>query len=507
MNNIYKKEQIQQSVKKLNNILPDSDVYNGLLFQKFCNTKVSQDFTKKSLKRINVKKCHFIDCCFKAAAGTGSKFTNVYFDKCNFQGANFQYCYFNKTNFSNETLIKGANFSHGIFIGCDFKNITIEESTLFGCHFENCTFSSSTIRSNTLENSTMYNCIINDIDLAHINLEYLRFVDIHMNQVVLPPYQVAYIIGAPSYIRKTEDKVYIYTDNGNIDTQAYSALFDDLVAYYYSHKEYFPLANIMIAMDKHDIALECIQTGAREAVDYFDFRMVKHFCKLACSNENFTALQLKGLYDTITNLSYNNEWDLNTLHSYLLNIGEIKELLLNNSMNKQRVEFLIKTNIDKDDLSAINELYNEVNNVIRSNCSETHIDSIELRHNSPYELYITCIDVLPNILMCISAMYGVLTVCNKFLDVYKNFEETRRVNQQNKLYKYEKEEKLLDIEIKKLERDEKYKKLKENTLANKSGIYTITEIEHNMKCNTLDMAKSIAPEYLHYKFTKNIPEQ
>ncbi len=505
MQNYFSDIEIEKSVSKVKELLPDKDVYNGQLFQKFVKTKVTQDFTRKSLKRINVKKTKFEKCLFVAAAGTGSKFTESVFSGCDFTGSNFQDCYFNKCSFKSHTIIRGANFSHSIFIDCTFEKSIINQSTLYDCRFENCTFVACEISSDTTENSVLYNCTIRQVDLAHINLEYMQIKKIHMENVKLPPYQIAYIIGAPYYIRNTSDKVMIHTDKGDMDTHKYKSLYKDLSVYYYSQHEFFPLSNILIALEKYDDAFEYIKMGIEEACDYFDFRMIKHYCRLVCSDDIYSSKKLKEIYDMIMNLSYNNNWDLNILHSYMLNIGEIRELLLNNSSGyKQRVEILIKTNIEKDDLTSINELYNEINILIRENCSLTHVDSIELRHNSPYELYITCIDMLPEIMALLSSIYGVLAIGNKFLDVFKNFEEVRRICQENSLHKYQKEEKELDIELKRLELIAKKEEMNNKKT---SSIYTVTEIEHNIKCNTFDMAQKLAPEYLHYKYTKEKLEQ
>lgn len=502
MINRYSKKKIEKAVQNIEQKLPDRDVYNGQLFQQFYKANISRDFTRKSLKRINVKNTKFMSCSFVAAAGTGSKFTQTVFDNCDFSGSNFQNCYFNKCDFTNKVLIKGTNFSHSVFIECNFKNITIKQSTLYDCHFENCSFESCDIYSDTLENSLFYCCQIKHIDLAHINLEYMQIKNISMTDVKLPPYQVAYIIGAPSYIKSTSDNVSVYTDGGDISRQNYYGLYNDLTLYYYSHNEYFPLANLLIALDRHQEAFDYIKLGIQESCDFFDFRMIKHFCLLACSNDNFSATHLKEIYDMITDLSFKNDWDLNTLHSYMINIGAIRELLLNNSESdrKQRVEISIKTTINKDDLTSINELYNQINMLIRDNCSNQHIDCIELRHNSPYELLVTCIDTLPYIISFISSIYGVLAIGNKFIDVYKNILETQKLLYENELFKYQKEEKELDIELKQLELNEKQKKGKT------ASIYTITEIEHTMKCNTLNSAKAIAPEILHYKYERKTPE-
>ena len=494
MINKISKAQIERAQTNIEKRLPDKDVYNGQLFQQFLNATPSCNLKRKSLKRINVKRTTFKNTCFVATAGTGSKFKETYFHKCNFSGANFQSCYFDKCTFSSKSLIKGANFSHSVFINCVFKNITIKQSTLYDCHFENCTFESCKIYSNTLENSLFYMCRIEHVDLAHINLEYMQIKNLKMNDVKLPPYQVAYIIGAPYFIKTTTDNVMIYTDKGDVSASEYYALYEDLALYYYSHGEYFPLANILMALGKHQEAFEYIKVGIQEACDYFDFRMIKHFCRLVCTNESYTSYQLKEIYNMITGLSFNTNWDLNTLHSYMIHIGAIRELLLNNSESNstQRVEVQVRTNIDKDDLASVNELYNEINILIRNNCSEQHTDCIELRHNSPYELYITFIDTLPYVLSFLTSLYGLFAVGNKFVDICKNILETQKVWKENDMLNYEREEKKLDIELKRLELEEKKRK--------NNSRYAVTKIEHNIKCNTLDDAKAIAPEVLHYKF-------
>ncbi len=492
---LFSKEQVDNANIKLTAFLSDKDMLNDSSFLGGGNTKISKDFTRKSLKRINVADICFIKSKFKGCAGTGSKFTNTLFRSCNFTGANFQYCQFNNVTFDNKTIIKGANFSHSVFIGCHFDTITIIESTLYDCYFENCEFLNSTIRTNTLENTTMQNCSIKNIDLAHINLEYMKFENMTLENVILPPYQIPYIIGAPNYLKTTQDQIKVYTDNGDISIGEYRNMYEDLAAYFYDRKKYFPLANLLIASGKGQEAYECIHLGIEEACDYFDFRMIKHYCRLACSNTEFTNLQLKNLFNHVVDLSYNNSWDINTLHFYMINIGEIKELLLNNSENKERVEFIVKTNIDKNDLVSVNELYNQINKIIRENCSTNHVDSIELRHNSPYELYITCIDHLPNILLFVSAMYSLFAVGSKGLDFLKKIEDTIRVHQQNKLFKYELEEKKLEIELKKKELKQSESKL--------ITTHSVVELEHYLKCSSIDIAKNITPEYLHNKISNN----
>lgn len=496
----YDKEYIEQSVEKVKTLLPDKDVFDQILFQQIYNTKVSFDFKRKDLKRANVKDTTFNNCSFEATAGTGSKFSNTEFSMCDFSGSNFQDCYFNACKFNNKTLIEGANFSNSVFIDSVFKNIIITRSTFFDCRFENCVFDSCKIFSDTTESSVLYNCKINDTNLAHLNIEYMQVKSVCLNDVTLPPYQVAYIIGAPSALINYSEKVDIYTDKETISCEKYCNLYEDMCMYYLEQKEYFPLANLLIALNRNNEAYEYIKLGIEKSCDYFDFRMLKHFCRLACFSEVFDSQQLKNLYTLITQLSYTSSWDLNTLHSYMLHIGAIREILLNSSRDdKQCVEVLIKTDIDKDDLKLINELYNKISVIIREKCSSQHIDFIELRHNSPYELLVTCIDSLPEILTFLSTLYGVLCVGNKFVDIYKNVAEAKRISQENSFYKYQKEQAQLEIKLKNIELQQK---LEEKNKSTSGSIYTITEIEHNIRCSTIDTAKTIAPDLLHYRYTK-----
>lgn len=499
MQKSYSDEQIQKSLQNLQQNLSDHDVLNGSQIQVVNGADICHDYTRNSLKRINANDCCFNKSIFRAVAAVGSRFSSVHFRKCDFSASNFQYCNFDSNYFEENTFAIGANFSHSIFIECHFNNIDVKECTFFDCQFHGCTFSSSKINSITLENSLFSHCIIRDMDLAHLNLEYIQIDEISMQDVILPPYQLAYIIGGPHYLFTTNDSVFIYTDNGKVSIAQYKKTLDDLLLYYHLQNEYFPMANIMIGLDKFEKALAYIQEGIREAFDYFDFRMVKHYCKLAISCGCFSHTQLKFLYDLITEISYKKKMGIKELHSYFINIGEVRELLLNTLDNRERVEFVIKTDIDKDDLSGVNELYNRINKTLKDCCSPDHIDSVELRHNSPYELLITCIDTLPAILVLIPAMYSLLSVGGKALDFWKKVEEVRSLHQQNSLYKYEKRRIELEIE----EKEKNLNAQKDRQQTGQSGILSISGIEHNVICNDIYVASHIPSEYLHYKHVRD----
>lgn len=499
MNKNYSKEKIQKSLQNLQQNLSDHDVQNGSVFQVVNGADICHDYTRNSLKRINANDCRFNKSIFKAVAAVGSKFSNVHFQQCDFSASNFQYCNFDNVYFQENSFATGANFSHSIFMECHFDSIDIRECTFFDCQFHGCTFLSSNINSITLENSLFSHCTIRDMDLAHLNLEYTQIAETSMQEIILPPYQVAYIIGGPSYLFSTNDSIFVYTDNGKISITQYKKMVEDLLIYYHLQNEFFPMANIMIGFHEYEKAQVYIQEGIREAFDYFDFRMVKHYCKLAISCDYFSHTQLKFIYDLITELSYQKELGAKELHSYFINIGEIRELLLNTSDNKERVEFVIKTDIDKDDLISVNELYNRISKILKECCSADHIDFVELRHNSPYELLITCIDTMPTLMILIPTIYSLLSTGGKVLDFWKKFEEARSAHYQNSIYEYDKRLKELEI----IEKEQNIEMQKKKTQTNQSCTTAISGIEHNMICSDIYIANHIPPEYLHYKYARN----
>ena len=487
----FSNEQINQAINRLNAKLLDMGAMNDMSLNSFSNTTIVYDFSKKSIKRANVVNGIFENCVFYNAAATGSRFVATSFLNCNFTGSNFQYCIFDGVNFQDSSLLKSANFSHSFFINCTFNNISIIGSTLYDCRFEECNFINSTIQESTFESSTFYSCVFQKIDLSCTNLEYINFKNSKFNEIVFPPYQIPYIIGIQQFLFGNSQKNYVFTDTGLMSVHEYKKLCNDLEVYFFAKKEFFPIINLKIIEGDCAEAYEYLQRGIKDALDCHDFRMIKHYCRLACASSAYSNSQLRNLYDTITSFVYNCNMDAQTLHSYVLNLGEIKELLLNNADAAYRMEFVIKTTIEKDDLEKINLLYNQINSILKENCSDSHIDYIELRHNSPYEMYITCVDALPQILMVISALYGAFAVSSKVLDFVNKVGETKKLYWQNRLYRIEEEAKKV--------MEETEAQLKKS--GNISICSSVVELEHMIKCSSLENAKKIDTDILRYKIT------
>lgn len=492
---------IQHSIDKLNTILPDRDAINGSEFNISVNAPIEMDFSGKSMKRVYIKGGRFYKCTFKSTAAAGSVFISTEMSKCVIEGANFQFCNFDRVIFQ-KSRIRYSNFSHSKFINCTFINVYLTESTLYDCYFENCCFIKSMISKDTFENTSLHICRFEYINLSRANLEYLYFDRVTLNHVILPPYQIPYVIGLPSYLINTNDSVFIYTDKGKLAVKQYRELYGDLINKYIKLGEYFPVANLLCAMGRMSEAFDYIKIGIKEASSIPDFRTIKHFCRLACTSKGFSHIQLKELYDGITAASHDLSWDANTLHFYMINIGEIRELLLNSMVNGQQIDITIKTSIPREDTEMINALYTKLDVIIKQCCTSEHISAIELRHNSPYELLISCTDMLPNLILLVFFIYQVFGVAdkvlNKFLSTYQNVRGIKKLNLDIVDKQLEITAKELQIEMQRIELDKKRKGLTESSST--SPILLVNEIEHTMHCNTIDIAHSVSSECLHFKY-------
>lgn len=276
----YPQEVIELATKKLyalgfskaNNIIFNHGQERG---------NFSESFAGQSIKRANINAAN-ITSNFQSAAVTGSKFTNCHFIKsANLNDANFEFCDFIDCFFILGNGLNSISFNGSYFIETTFQNTDIMHTTFTNVIFENCTFENLKIESTTFENSTFINCTFNHVDLSELNMDFVDFESIkQMNEVVLPLSQISYMFGCLDYLLTTNDRIYINSKDKNI---CIADILQDLLCYYTNSREFFPMANILIAQKRFEQAREVIVYGIRSLVqaESIDFRMFKYLCKLA----------------------------------------------------------------------------------------------------------------------------------------------------------------------------------------------------------------------------------
>lgn len=395
------------------------------IFEIAIGAKYSGDYSRKSIKRSNLTKCQFENANFTRVAATGSKFLNSDFIDCIINNANFQYCDFSgtsMTSISDKCLIEGSNFSESIF-----SNSTLKQIVIMGCSFSqvlfyNTVINNCNISSTTFENATFINSEFKNLELRNLNLEYAEFINVKMDNVILPFAQMPYTFGGLTYLFETKDNVFLSSkinSEKKINIKTYKESLKNLEKYYISINEFFPLANIYLAQKKEHLAFQAIANGLVYSVQVKDFRMLKFFCRLASSSNSFSGNQLSQLYTKIHKLLPVEHLSINELHDYEIHIGEIRSLLLNNNANKICAQMSLKTNIDSTKINKLGFLLQILNEALKLNSPNLKWDMIEIRHNSPYELFLQLSENNYAVVMShILSVYGVLIATNKLYQAF-----------------------------------------------------------------------------------------
>jgi uncharacterized protein YjbI with pentapeptide repeats len=384
---------------------------NNRIFNKAIKaTYKNKTFLNKSLKRTFLKECKIQNSNFTGAAVTGSMFIQTLFENCKILGTSFQCCDFIESELQDfSSQIEASNFSNSTFIDTKFKNIKFSTNTIYQSLFENCIFTDCVIGTTTLEGSIFRNCTFDHVDLSNLNIDYVTLHNPTMHDVTLPFFQVPYIINGLFYLNKTSDDVWIHSEKtlrGKIKKEEYLRYTEELIIYFYGLKEFFPLANFYLARNDPKTALACIMEGIERASKQNDFRMIKHFCRLLTSTPQFTGRDMKQvccLLETLFDPA--SLTDARNLHTYLMNIGEIRDILFKGNYGLQELEIIIQTNIDSSDAENFSVFSKKLNKLLDVFNKNNQLQFIESRHNSDWTVLINCVNPLEELKFVLASIY------------------------------------------------------------------------------------------------------
>ena len=134
--------------------------------------------------------------------------------------------------------------------------------------------------------------------------------------------------------------------------------------------------------------------------------MLRNYCKQLNYIENISTHDRQSLYRYILNKVYDmhfQDFEYENLNNYL---PEIRQLLLDN-MEGQRLEISLLTNISSEETDKLSFLINIIEHLLTTKCGY----SIELRHNSPWEVFIRLFadpDIISNIINLISLVFSAI---------------------------------------------------------------------------------------------------
>ena len=330
-------------------------------------TFCKKNFKEKLLNHSIMEHTPIKECNFDLAAITGSIYRHCTFIDNSFQETDFEFCEFMECKFWNKEPIS-CSYNNSNFINTDFYDIEFDSCTFTNAYFENCHFIGGRISFSTLENAIFKDCFFKDMDLRYLNMDYIELNDPHMENVVLPMAQIPFMYGGLQYLNNTKDSVKI--SKGKINSITPKEYFSNVIPLMEQHfaetKQYFPLANIHIALGRYDLALNALKEGLSISVENRDFRMLKYYCCLIAQSGCFKPGDLHMFYNNICRLSPQGKENLNEQRNFVRHIGEIKSILFSsNPLPNLNITF--RTNIVSQNISELSKVLEALFTITKTN--------------------------------------------------------------------------------------------------------------------------------------------
>lgn len=292
------------------------------------------------MEYVTLQRCNYDEACV-----TGSIFRNCKFIDCSLDRADFEFCEFYHCEFILKE-IQGCSFNSSSFIDTSFNSIYFDCCTFTGAFFQRCLLDRVQITYSTLENAFFKQCSFYHMDIRYLNLDFIELDQPYMEDVVLPISQVSFIFGAPEYLKKTSDTVFV--SKGNCGRMTPTTFFHEVVPLLCSHfiktGQFFPLANLYFALGSYEDSIKAIEQGIRATMAVRDFRMLKYFCKLAANSNILPPSALRNLYHNFICRLYPQHSSETDIPNYARHIMEIKSLLFRKT-KRPAVTLSLKTDI------------------------------------------------------------------------------------------------------------------------------------------------------------------
>lgn len=392
-------QDLTKALKELNSNYPDLNGNNKKSIGGFDKQNIiEQIYRKLSMKRSRFQNLNYTNCDFENVAFSASSFHNVAFIDTSLSGNSFACCNFFDCEFSNglpnDSIYVGNNFSQSNFTTCNFEKVTFKSSGFLQSLFFNCQFSKVVFQSNTLEGSCFNGCHFIKFNAGHTNVEFLELLNTRLENATFPFYQFAYIIGASEFLNVDSTKISFAVADKEATFGEYIQQIDNLILYYLDKQEYFPACNLLIAKGKISDAQSVFLNGINLALGTLDFRMIRHFCRLAKRHDLLDEITIYRARKEIENCLFNDTIPPERINDFIINAGEIRKILLSGKSDSVTYNFNIRTNVHKSDKAGIkyvNSLSNELNDVLSQHDFGQLGFQVAVSSHSPYEIIVDVI--------------------------------------------------------------------------------------------------------------------
>lgn len=402
---IVSNEQWENAANELSKHLQDFGNDRSIFNDALGCSYAGHHYIKMSLKRVIIKQCIFSECEFNMCASTGSTFNETVFKDCNFIDSNFQFCDFLGSSFNNEKTrdtdgsnsnIIGVNMSSCNFNSTKFVKVRMTSSTFTDSSFKDAEIESCKIDSCTFQGATFENTLFRNMDIDNINIEYADFYSTIFKDTTIPLMQIHYTLGGLEYFFE-KDGLHLRSSNPNniskkITKNEYIELLPSLEVYFKKMGEYFPLANIYLAIKDYDKFKETVKFGIQIAIHNKKNRDILFIVKLARKSKIISTEELKKIYYEIIELVFSSSQDKGFINGFIGIINEIKYLLLDaQEVNKSlALRFiLVKKNSKLLEGECINGIISELEQFSKHFVSSVKWNRILISRNTPLDFTIT----------------------------------------------------------------------------------------------------------------------
>lgn len=390
----------------LNKLTPSkSRAANNNILLSSNNTTYSGDYYGYSLKRTNLSNCIFRNAIFDHTSFAGSIINQIKFESdCKFESVFFEQSILSSVSFESSLKIDGCNFSHSFIKDSSFNSCQIRSTYFNNCHLINCAFSNCIIRSTMFDSAYLVGCDFINCNMRNLNIEFATLEKCSLSGTTFSYFQLPYIIGI---FKDLPQDIYVGKNDENpIPIKQYLSEIDDSIVYFTYLEEYFPLVNLYYAKEEIEIAKACLDVGIEKALLSNDIRMVENYCKLG---QYYELLAIKDIQCILKKVDESIEKERNTpFFSILLSKSFQLKASIDNNYSKSKLEIIINTNLTKDKFNDVSQLCEEIDTIIIGLMPNRISTTYQLRHNSPFEICLTCIGLTSDLIGISGFIYALL---------------------------------------------------------------------------------------------------
>ena len=362
--------------------------------------KINQDYSTKNLRQSFFQDCTFEGVNYQEAGLAGSLFADSKFYESNLTSTNLQSCDFRNCKFENITEgLKHTRFSKSIFTNTSFEKCVFSNAIMNDTIFTNCSITNCDWVPISIENAIFKNTLLQNVKFRKMNFEFSTFDNIRLDNIKLPFPTIPYIYNGLTYLVSTSDNVRITSakKKEGLTIEEYLEELDNLCIFYKYTHNYFPLTNILLCQKKYKEAYASIINGIEMSIELRRFRMLRNYCKQLKYVNGITMHDRQILYNYILQkigkMNFQ-KFEYANLNNYL---PEVRQILLDD-LKSEKIEISLSTNIEGGDIEKLSILLNVIENILHKRGEY----SIELRHNSPWDIFLTFFSDKNNISLIIN---------------------------------------------------------------------------------------------------------